>query len=194
MDRNKPINILISLLYGVLTMETLFLLYKGLFYETILFILTIIFALVIRLVNTQRTSPWKELREELTEILVHTGALPEGDQDLDVSLDPSYLVDSFKNEGEALEFISSLRKIGIDGVLILLLLAKYREKFASVKAIKERLEVPMSSLYRVIERIHNMGYISSKSVIENPSKRYYQITPRGEDVLIDLYEYLPLRH
>ncbi|MCE7747961.1 MAG: helix-turn-helix transcriptional regulator [Candidatus Heimdallarchaeota archaeon] len=139
-----------------------------------------------------RTTDWKVLRQQLTQILseskilIDTAVELKSDESSVVILSDKQVNGNFFEENEKL--IGSIRKIGIDGLLCLLFLIQQQPAIASVKAIQKTLKLPLASAYRHLQKMSEFELVTTYYTPDKPSKALYKITDEGSSLIINLYE------
>ena len=88
------------------------------------------------------------------------------------------------------DYIKELRTMGIDGLLIALFLLQEYPSFCSVKVIQKTLNIPLSTVYRVVQKLEENDIIANQYILGSPNKAYYRITQEGESVVLELYQLL----
>ena len=140
----------------------------------------------------KRTTDWRELRQQLSQILVESKILLDNAVELkdgDISniiLSEEQVVGSIFEDNK--EFIENIRKIGIEGLLCLMFLIQQQPAIASVKAIQKSLKIPLTSAYRHLKKLSEFQFVVSYYLTDKPSKVLYKITDEGSSFIINLYE------
>lgn len=88
--------------------------------------------------------------------------------------------------------IKELRALGLDGILISLYLLKHRDSYCSIKLIQRHLNIPMTTVYRNISKLLELGQVESQFSFEDPGKAYYKIAYQGEELMFDFYDLIHL--
>jgi DNA-binding PadR family transcriptional regulator len=86
--------------------------------------------------------------------------------------------------------IEKLRIMGIDGILICVYLLNQSSLTTSIRTIHKTLQIPLSTVYRTIQRLEEKEMVISHYTTESPGKKYYKIAPEGESSILLLYELL----
>jgi len=139
-----------------------------------------------------RTINWKKLRGELTNILSESKILLDAAVELkngDVSsviFSEEYVKDTFFEEN--MDFIETIREIGINGILCLLFLLQQQPAIVSVRAIHRSLQLPLATTYRCLQKMSDVKLITLHYLTEKPGKALYRITDEGSSTIIKLYE------
>ncbi|MHA2295370.1 MAG: hypothetical protein ACXADA_05095 [Candidatus Hodarchaeales archaeon] len=84
--------------------------------------------------------------------------------------------------------IENLRCTGIDGILICLFLFQRGPSFCSVKIIQKSLKIPLTTVYRTLQKLEDDNYVVQRHILDPVNKAFYGITPEGESLIIDLYD------
>jgi len=140
----------------------------------------------------KKSTDWKVLRQQLTQILAESKILLDsavelkGDEVSAVILSEKQVNGNFFEENEKL--IESIRKTGIDGLLILLFLLQQQPAISSVRAIQKSLKLPLASAYRHLQKMSEFELVTTYYTPDKPSKALYKITDEGSSLIIKLYE------
>lgn len=176
-------------------------------FEDMYFSLLIVFgvAIVFRVINIvlkrrrgdeteKKFTDWKILRQQLTQILseskilLNTAVELKSDEASVIILSEKQVNGNFFEENK--ELIESIRKIGIDGLLCLMFLIQQQPAIASVRAIQKSLKIPLTSVYRQLQKLTELELVITYYTPEKPSKALYKITDEGSSIIIQLYELL----
>lgn len=200
------IDLLLNILYIVLALEIIITLISNDFSyfkytQLVILIIALLFALSIKIYQkilfpkfTKVDQTWHGIRYVLYETLVKNGIL------LDVEKHPKYDISShlqLQKDIDELsqvivtpdqEFIDELREIGIDGILICLFLLQSSPVYASIKAIKKALNIPLSTMYRVVNKLKKHKAVEIHYTVDSPGENFYSLTPEGESIVLQLYE------
>ncbi len=137
---------------------------------------------------------WKELRLQLTSILSESKILLDTAVELkngeisSVIFSEEHVNDTFF--GENMDFIESIREIGINSILCLLFLLQQQPAIASVRAIHKTLQMPLATTYRCLQKMSEIELITAHYLVEKPGKALYKIAEEGSSMIIKLYELL----
>ncbi|MFW9992953.1 MAG: hypothetical protein ACFFD4_13000 [Candidatus Odinarchaeota archaeon] len=137
---------------------------------------------------------WMKAKNFLENVLVSSNILPVSSL-ADGKNGLLQFIDDFEQVNENLstlkpESVRVLRSIGIYGLLISLFLLQQENAFCSVKVIQKGLNIPLSTVYRTMQRLEEQDQIISHYVLDSPNKAYYRLTPEGESLILELYELL----
>jgi len=140
----------------------------------------------------QPTTDWKELRNQLTLILTKSKILLgnakeiKSDEISTIILSEKEVNGNFFEENE--ELIKTIRKINIDGLLCLLFLIQQQPAIASVRAIQKSLKIPLTSIYRHLQKMSEYELVHIYYEPDKPSKALYKITDEGSSLIIQLFD------
>ncbi|OLS32230.1 MAG: hypothetical protein HeimAB125_10940 [Candidatus Heimdallarchaeota archaeon AB_125] len=140
----------------------------------------------------QPTTNWKELRKQLTLVLTQNKIILENAKELrssngtTVILSEEQVNGKFFEENE--EMIKIIRKITIDGLLCLLFLVQQQPAIASVRAIQKSLKIPLTSVYRHLQKMMEYRLVELYYEPDKPSKALYTTTDEGSSLIIQLFD------
>lgn len=88
------------------------------------------------------------------------------------------------------KFIKELQEISLIGILCLLFLTQHHPSFSSVRIINRTLQIPVSSTYRILQKLVGMNLVTDYIITKQPNKMFYGITEKGDTIVLKLYELL----
>ena len=165
----------------------------------VLFFAALILRIVITILNKRlkdqpekKSTNWKELRKQLTQVLSDSKILLDTAVELKTSETSTIIFSEEQVNGnffeENEELIKATREIGIDGLLCLMFLIQQQPAIASVRAIQKSLKIPLASAYRHLQKMSEFKLVVTYFVTEKPGKVLYRITDEGSSLIIKLYE------
>ncbi len=142
----------------------------------------------------KQKQPSTGLRGFLHQILVVNKILPP-ESDNQMNLVTSLRIADIESESLILDipdntFIENLRLMGVDGILICIMLLQEETTLISAKNFHKNLKIPLSTVYRTLQRITEKKMVKTSYTLDEPGKAYYSIASEGESVIIELYEWL----
>ncbi|MFX0113762.1 MAG: hypothetical protein ACFFB3_04380 [Candidatus Hodarchaeota archaeon] len=187
-----------KILYTVLLIEISFALWFQSWIILVLLLVFSILAIMVRLnrmkLLTRQTQPGPGLRVLLHRILVANKILPPAPDDPVKFLSSS---DIAEIEKESLmlgipdsTLVENLRFMGVDGILICIMLLQQEATLLSAKSLHRNLQIPLSTVYRTLQRIAEKKMVKMHYTLDEPGKTYYCIASDGESIIIQLYEWL----
>ena len=176
---------------------SIFLLIQSYFYGFILLMITIII-LFLELYKNQilsKSQGWINFKNILIILLRKKGITVKEENSsllLESKDELTYTIQKTEETSEYInnDFIKTLRTIGIDGLLIISFMLTKKPNSVSVKPISNILQIPLSSCYKIIQKLLNLQSVKSYYTIDNPGKAFYTLTERGESLIFELYEFL----
>lgn len=140
----------------------------------------------------KKTTDWKELRSQLTQILSESKILLDTAVELKNGEVSTIILSEEQVNGNFFEdnkdLIENIRKIGIEGLLCLMFLIQQQPAIASVRAIQKSLKIPLASAYRHLKKLSEHQFVVTYYLTDRPSKVLYKITDEGSSLIINLYE------
>ncbi|MHA1955028.1 MAG: hypothetical protein ACW96U_13895 [Candidatus Heimdallarchaeaceae archaeon] len=140
----------------------------------------------------KKTTDWRELRQQLSQILVESKILLDTAVELKdgeistIILSEEQVNGNFFEENE--ELIKTIRDVGIEGLLCLMFLIQQQPAVASVRAMQRSLKIPLASAYRHLQKLSDYQLVITYYLTEKPSKVLYKITDEGSSLIIRFYE------
>ena len=140
----------------------------------------------------KKSTNWRELRKQLSQILLESKILLDTAVELKneeistVIFSEEQVNGNFFEENE--DLIRTIREIGIEGLLCLMFLIQQQPAIASVRAIQRSLQIPLASAYRHLQKLSVYQLVITYYLTEKPSKVLYKITDEGSSLIIKLYE------
>ena len=189
-------------LYFVLSIELALLIWRQLYVIEITIFLFAILALIIRLTTyliRPKFTQWTKVFVFLTQLLSSQEFLPA----VEIESEPrkSHIPQELESEiiyemGEITpllktadqEFVSELREIGVDGLVILIYLMKQAPRICSTKVIEKELKIPIATIYRTLSKMEKNVLITTTYSFDRPNTALYAILPDGESIIINLFD------
>jgi hypothetical protein len=168
------------------------------YFLVLLMTITGLLAFIIRIYRVKLVAEqdqiWPGVRTILHEVLVKNKILTQSEENIYKVSSPR-IANEIKEISPVTNFfdqkeIEKLRIVGIDGILICVYLLNQSSLATSIRTIHKTLQIPLSTVYRTIQRLEEKEMVISHYTTESPGKKYYKIAPEGESSILLLYELL----